>query len=71
MKVVGAVPSLMHGRVRSHDVVVGHDVGIPELFHPFCVGTHAAGVGADLGLGKHDADLHGRPPLSHSVRAPK
>jgi len=33
-------------------MVVGDDVCISELFHPLCVRSYAAGVAADLGLGK-------------------
>jgi hypothetical protein len=66
VEVVGARPSLVDGRVGPHHVVVGDDVGVTELFHPGPVGAHGAGVTADLGLGEHDADLHGGASVSGS-----
>jgi hypothetical protein len=48
----------MHRRVGADHVVVGEDVGEPELLHPLGVGAHRADVGTDLGLGEDCTDLH-------------
>ena len=49
-------------RVRAEDVVVGKDVGEPELLDVPRVTCDRAGLVADLGLGKYDSDLHPRIP---------
>ena len=54
----GTVPTLVHRGVGADDVVVGKDVRVAELLDPLRVRAHGADVGADLGLGEHDTDLH-------------
>jgi hypothetical protein len=56
--VVGTAPVWVHGRIRSHHVVVGHHVPVAEFLHALAIGTDAADVGTDLRLGEYHADIH-------------
>ena len=56
--VVGPGPRLVHARIGAEHVVVGQDVGEAKLLDPLSVGADGAAIGADLGLRKHDADIH-------------
>src|ERR1022692_4364208 len=63
--VMRAVPALVHRGVGAQYVVVGQQVGETEFLHPRGVG--ADGTGTDLGLRKHDANVH--EDLSTSSRS--
>ena len=57
--VVGAGPRRVDLGIRAEHVVVGQQVREAELLDPLRVGADGSPVGADLGLGKDDTDLHG------------
>jgi hypothetical protein len=58
--VVGAGVAGVPGRVGAEDVLVGEQVSEAEVLDALGVGADGARVGADLGLGEDDTDLHGR-----------
>ena len=61
--VVGAVPPLVHRRVRADDVVVDEDVAEAELLDAFAVGAHCAGVATEFRLRERHSNSHFHIPL--------
>ncbi len=57
--VIRPVPPLMNFRVRAEHVVIGQQVGVPQLLDRLSVGTDRARIGADLCLREHHAYVHG------------
>ena len=58
MDVVRTAPWLVHLGIGAEHVVVHEHVLEPELLDPQPIGAHPVDGGADLGLRKHDSDLH-------------
>src|SRR5712691_2062021 len=56
--VVGAIPSLMHRRVGTQDVVVGQHVGEAEFRYPLGVAADSARIPADLRLRENHSYVH-------------
>jgi hypothetical protein len=53
-------------RVRTDDVVVGQQMGEPQLLDPLAVRADRAGVSAELRLGKDHSDAHVHPSVDDS-----
>jgi hypothetical protein len=56
--VVRAIPGRVHGGVGAQHMVVGQQVGVPELLHPLSVGAHRARVATEFGLREDNSDIH-------------
>jgi len=56
--VVGALPALMDGRVRTDHMVVREHVMVAELGRALTVGPDGADIRPDLSLRENHADLH-------------
>ena len=56
---VRTAPALMHGRIRTNNVVVGDQMLVAELLDSLGIGAQVGNGPADLGLGECHANLHG------------
>jgi hypothetical protein len=55
---IGAAPPAGAIRIRAQHMIVGQHVVIAQRFHLPGIGPHISGIGADLGLGKDNAQFH-------------